>query len=260
MQFAARLWYLLLLLVGFASIAVGLWPSLLTLWALIAVPICVLAAVGIASPNALAARPRLLRAVRLGAYCLCAELLLVGAWLAVKQQRTVVLVAHAPAPTLVRLIYEVGDGATPSGPPWDRYFEVPANGVLHTASRADHGYYREGQAHALEVRLIDPSGDISRGDGRWVRGGYADAGGCRFEYGEYRIATPPAALPAPNGESPSDWLDSLPNWGVACRNRRLWRAARGEKPNPPTPTQVCYYEPWGGVACSTRGRTEQPGT
>lgn len=245
----ARLWYLLLLLLATATVVIGFWPSILTLFAVLAIPIAVSALLGLVRPIALTRRPRVLRAVRWGAYALCTEWVLLLGWYTWSQRRSVTLTVQSPQPARARVVFEVEDGHPRRLTAWHREFAVPATGIVHTQYSADRGWDRPTARHPLRVRIVDAASDTVPGAGEWLRGGFVRTAGCEFQYDEYAVWSAAGPRPDSSTLAPVNWLDSLPNWGVDCVHGRLRRSQDRRQAAFPAPDQACYYEKSGGVAC-----------
>jgi len=244
----ARLWYAGLVLVCAAAVRIGLWPSLLTLGALAALPLGILAVIGVISPALLGSRPRLLSAVRWGAYALSAELLLVGGWSTWDRRRAVTLVVYDPVPRVVRIVYDVRDGTPVRRLSWNRRFDVPSSGTVYTRYGMDFGWYAADNPHPLTVLKVSTDGDTTRVPGSWLRGGFARGLGCGYFHDEFLVG-PDSVVDEAFGERPVSWLDSTSTWGVACDGERLRRESVALGVPSPRPSEVCRYVRDGGMHC-----------
>lgn len=247
----ARLWYAGLLFLCYPAVAIGLWPSLFTIGALVALPLGVVALIGVANPQYLAVRPRLLRAVRGGTYVVAAQLVYYMVWHASSERRHVTLVVHEPVPPALRLIYRVTDG-DPPGSGWHRRFEMPPSGILHTSYAMDMGWYDPADPHPLTLLVVSAKGDTVERAAHWRNAGSASIDGCQFSYDEF--AAGPAVQPgdAQQAGQSGIWMDSIPAWGVVCDNGRLRRARDGEQPRLPSLVWSCIYSQSGTMACGNR--------
>lgn len=245
----ARLWYLLLLLLAAASVYIGLWPSILTLFALAAIPVAAGAIAGCVSPDAVARRPRVLQALRWGAYVLCTEWVLLLGWETWSKRRIVTLRVQSPPPGRVRIVFDVKDGRPRRFATWHREFVVPATGIVHTQYAADQGWYRKETPHPLRVRIVNDSGATVPAAGQWLRGGFVETAGCLFQYDEYAVWNASNSRPGSGALAPINWLDSLPHWGVDCVDGRLRQSAGSRRTAFPAPHRTCYYKADGGMSC-----------
>lgn len=237
-----------MLLICAAAIYAGLWPSLLTLGALFALPLGAVALIGEFSPRALLARPRLLRFARVGTYVLAAEFVLLGARSVWSQRRHVTLIVHEPVPPALRVVYQVTDGS-PRAFRWNRRHEIPASGVLHSQYAMDLGWYRPEDPHPLTVLVVSSAGDTSDVAGHWRLGGFTSADGCRFFFDEYAVGPAPAAAEFELGVRPATWMDYLPEWGVVCDAGRVRRSREGEQASGGPQPAFCVYQRSGGMSC-----------
>lgn len=250
----ARLWYAGLLALCGLAVWIGLWPSVLTLFALAALPLGVIALLGLVSPTALLQRPRLLRIVRWGAYFLCAEFVLVAAYLTWNRRRPVTLIVREPAPALVRIVYGVHDGLPVSRLAWRRTFEVPASGLVHTRYGVNSGWFDPTNPYPLTVRLVPASGDTISLPGAWLRHGAARGLACQYRYDEIAVGRVASASDSTPAERPDSWLDSTNSWGVTCRDGRLELAWSTQTPPSSPPHEICFWAREGSMRCWSRAR------
>ena len=249
----ARLWYLGLLVVCAAAITIGLWPSLLTFGAILAVPTGLLAIIGLVRPAFFHSRPKLLWVVRSGMYAICFELLAFGIWMQWNQRRPVSLVVHQPAPARVRIVYDVANGEPVHRLSWGRVFDVPASGVVYTRYSMDLGFYSPANPHPLVVRLVRGAGDTVMYSGAWLQGGFARGLDCHYSHDEFIIG-PDTMVHGPDTsrwpDRPASWLDSTGTWGVHCEHGVLQVDHAAPNHPSPRPTQACFYRRDGGLECS----------
>ena len=255
MHVRSRVRYAGILLVAAAAVFVGLYPSLLTLGALVAIAIVPIALFGLVRPASLEHRPRLRRTALIGGALLAAELLALGAFLSWNRRRPVHLSIPEAALGRYRIVYNVADG-TPRRFAWGRQFEFAyfdTTRVLHTQYGPDMGMYQPENPHPVTAFVRDTGGPGQAAPARWVAGGTTSAGGCTFSYDEYLVGDTVSGRPAP--EDPvgprAGWLDSLATWGVVCRAGRLYRqdsvsvAPRELQRTAP----ACYYSRQGAMVC-----------
>lgn len=247
-----RLRYAALLLASVLAIVIGLWPSLLTLGALLAIPLVVLALAGLFRPLFVEARQRLRRFVRLGGSVIAAELVIVFAVIAWTPRRPVLLVAESPVPSRVRVIFGVDDGAPRSWLRWGRRFDVPAGGVVYSQYPRDQGWYREENPHPVQAVVTTASGHFHSVRVAWVRGGTTQAGACTLAFDEFALGDTARALEeVSDGFQPVGWLDSLSTWGVECRQGRLHRVPPERASALHRTGPASYYNRAGTMACSS---------
>jgi hypothetical protein len=240
-----RFLYFAVLLASILAIVVGAWPSLLTIGAALGVGTGLVALVGLVAPRIVDSRLALRRFTIGGGAALTLELLILAVWIAVTPRRTIHLTVPSSASRVVRVVYGVRDGI--SSPPWrwDRYFvaDSSAPSIIRTRLGPDEGWFRDASPHPVEART--PAGVPVRV--RWTAGGYAEAGRCRVAFDEFSVGDETATPADPSHLLSGGWLDSLPRWGVACRNGQLVRSSAG------TPLQrtsaPCYFDERGGEAC-----------
>lgn len=201
------------------------------------------------------ARPRLLRFARVGSYVLAAEFVLIVAGTIWSQRRHVTLIVHEPVPTALRVVYQVSDG-TPRRFRWNRRHEMPASGVLHSQYSMDLGWYRPENPHPLTILVVSSVGDTAEVAGHWRIGGFTSADGCRFLFDEYAVGPAPADDEYEFGVRPATWMDSLPDWGVACDAGRVRRSRVGEQASAGPRPAFCVYQRSGGMSCP--GGTPSP--
>lgn len=240
-----RLPYFAVLLVSIAAVPLGLWPSLLTIGAILAIGTGSAALMGAIKPAVIDAR-RALRLFTLGGGAVLAlELVAIATYLAVTPRRTVHLVVRSDSSRLVRVVYSVSDGASSSVWHWDRYFTAGAGtpALIHTRLAPDDGWFDADNPHPVVART--EAGALV--PARWIAGGYTQAGSCTLAFDEYSIGPHPLAPRDPQALLTAGWLDSLATWGVACRGGRLVRSARGA-PLQRT-SEACYFDTAGGVSC-----------
>ena len=253
----ARLGYAALLAAAAYAIVLGLYPSLLTLGALVALPVAAVALTGVVAPGAVRRRRALRRIASVGAAFLSLEAATVAWWLLWSRRRPVVLVLDRPAPQRVRVVYDVTDGAPAPRLAWARRFEVPAGGIVHTRQGPDDGFYSAGNPHPLTVLVRRAGGGVDTVVGVWAEGGYTQSGACTLRYDEYAIDD--AARAATESWDPAtrvSWLDSLDSWGVACREGRLVRAPAGARVPLRRTGPPCYYH-GGGLTCTALTRDQR---
>ena len=240
-----RLRYLAILLASVLAIAVGAWPSALTLGALLGLGTGLAALVGLVSPRIVESRPALRRLTFGGGTILVLELLLLALWVTLTPRRAVHLTVPSTATRNVRIVYGVQDGVSSAPWRWDRYLatDSSAMSVIRTRHRADNGWFRASDAHpaAAETRAGTPVRV------RWIAGGYAEAGRCRVAYDEFIVGDSTATPRDPWRLLAGGWLDSLSGWGVECRDGRLVRGSAGAQMQ--RTSAPCYFDQGGGVAC-----------
>ncbi len=248
----SRLRYALLLALSLVAIYIGLWPSLLTVGALLAVPLVLVGLLGITIPRVIARRRWLHRFAIIGGALLGTELLLLLAGLAWTPRRPVLLVLEHPTPARVRVIYGVADGAPRVWWRWERRFDVPSSGLVYTQYATDEGWYRPDNPHPMRA--------VVRGDGAlldtvhavWVEGGTTQAGTCGIAYDEFAIGDGGRTRSrVVGGKVMSGWLDSLATWGVTCRRGHIFRTATEDTNTLRRTTPACYYDRDGSMTCGT---------
>lgn len=246
-----RIRYAALLLAALLALAAGLWPSILTLGALVALPTAVVALVGVVAPDVVGRRRWLRRTATAGGAFIVVELVVVTGWLVWDRRRPVVLAVRPPLPARVRIVYDVEDGVARRWPAWARRYDVPASGVVHTRDAPDHGSYSPDDPHPLRVVVWHGARARDTAVGAWVAGGRTRSGACTLAYDEFALAR--SALGdtvATDGGRRVGWLDSLDTWGVECRGRRLRRAPAGMRPRLVRTDAACYYDRAGGLGCA----------
>jgi hypothetical protein len=246
-----RLRYAAVLLASLLAIYVGLWPSILTLGALLAAPLAVLSLVGLVYPRFLERRQLLRRFVAICGTVIATELIILVAWVAWTPRRPVQLIVQPSFPPRARIIYGVVDGAPRSWLRWERRFEVPPTGLVYSSYPADDGWYREANPHPVTALVVSER----RRDSipvRWIGGGKREAATCTLAYDEFAFGdmTPASRHAIASAES-SGWLDSLPSLGVTCRGGRLYRVRNGDPASPELRRSgpACYYDRAGGMTC-----------
>lgn len=239
-----RLKHLLILIISALAVVVGLYPSLLSLGALVGLATGTIAIVGLAKPSLVDSSAGMHRVATGGAVLLALELVVLATWLAITPRRTVHLQVGATERDVVRIIYGVHDGDTPPWWRWNRYFTVRDSGLVYTTLKREDGWYRPGRPHPAVAQE-------SRGRNvpvYWTAGGYTHAGGCKLAYDEFTLGIEHERLSAP-ANPVAGWLDSLSAWGVQCRNGRLLRAPNGSVLQRTGP--ACSNRPEGGVTCTS---------
>ena len=180
-----RVFYALLLAVALLAIWAGLYPSVLTVGALVAAPLALIALVGVIAPGVVQRRRWLRRASAIGAALLGLEIVSLAGWFVISKRRPVLLVAHDPLPQRVRIIYNVHDGQLRKSLAWGRRFDVPENGVVYSQYGMDRGSFRPNNPHPLTIVVRRGSGESDTVAGAWQAGGSARSGTCALEYDEY---------------------------------------------------------------------------
>ena len=240
-----RLRYLAILLVSLLAVAVGAWPSALTLGALLGLGTGLAALIGSVAPRIVESRPALRRFTAGGGAFLAIELLAVAVWVAFTPRRTVHLTVPSSAIRGVRIVYGVRDGVSSPSWRWDRYFaaDSSAMSIIRTRHRPDDGWFRGSRPHPVvaETNAGQPV------QVRWIAGGYAQAGRCHVAYDEFVVGDSAAAPSDPFHLLDGGWLDSLSGWGVECRDGQLVRSSGGAEFHRTSP--ACYFDERGGVAC-----------
>lgn len=247
-----RLRYAALLAAALITMYVGLWPSLLTVGALVAIPVAAAALLGVLHPSSIERRAWLRAIVRWGGTLVVLELVILGAWTAWTPRRPVHLIVTQPIPQRVRVVYSVADGAPRRWWNWARQFDVPPRGVIYTRYADDHGWFRPGNPHPLRVVARGPEGRMEPVPGAWVAGGTTQAGTCTLTYDDFLVG--PNSYPQNGPDGPaggSGWLDSLDTWGVTCRHGNLYRAAPGAPVTLERTGAACYYGSSGGMTCGS---------
>jgi hypothetical protein len=249
----SRLRYLFLLAAAAAAIYAGLWPSLLSLGALVGVVVAPVALAGLLVPAWVRRRAALRGVARWGGSVLAIELAATAVWVVSASRRPVTLVVPRTASQQVRVVYGVVDGAPREWWRWGRRFEVPAAGIVYTRYSPDEGWYRPENPHPLRAAAPDDSGAKVL-PASWTAGGTTEAAGCRFAYDEFAVGTPSAVARPGGGDPGPGWLDSLVTWGVTCRGGRLYQRRLNEPATPLRRTApACYYDRAGSMTClSTR--------
>jgi hypothetical protein len=253
----ARLRYLTVLLISAAAAALGAWPSILTIGAVVAIGTGLAAIVGVAKPSIIDRRVLLRRLTLGGGGVLALELIALIGWFAITPHRTVHLVVPSAAPTIVRVVYDVRDGAASPVWRWDRYFraDTGAHAVIYTRLPLDAGWwFPKGSPHPVVARTRAGATIAAR----WISGGFTQAGSCQFAFDEFSVGGTPLEPRNRTTLLTAGWLDSLSTWGVECRGGHLSIGAGGAAPR--RTTEACYSNADGGVACkdSARPAMEQP--
>jgi hypothetical protein len=150
----ARLSYLLVLLVSIAAVAIGAWPSLLTLGAVLAIGTGGAASIGAAKPSIVDSRPALRRFTLGGGVLLALELLTLASYIAATPRRMVHIVVPSDVPALVRIVYGVRDRTSSPLWRWDRYFNADSGAprLIHTHLAPDNGWFRPDDPHPVVAR------------------------------------------------------------------------------------------------------------
>ena len=247
-----RLRFLALLLLSLAAIAIGMWPSILTLGALIALPLGVIALAGMIRPSWVLESRVLRRVSEIGAALLVAEIAVLVAVVAWTPRRPVELRTRAPAPSRARIVYGVSDGEPRRWLRWTREFDVPANGMVYTRYAPDNGWYKATEMHPLRVTVQGGAGERQVAHGAWIGGGSARAGRCVVAYDDFSLA--PSVTRAAASSVGADLiaagpLDSLASWGLACRKGKLVRARKGSDASLVRSGPACYYDRTGVMTC-----------
>jgi len=239
-----RLRYLAILLVSLLAIMVGLFPSLLTLGAILGIVVGSIALIGLVHPPTIESRRRLRRFTHGAGIVLTAEVILLALRLVSTPRRTVHLELTKNAPGLIRIVYDVTDGE--ESPYWrfNRYFVVnPAPlGIVYTQLPPDNGWFNARNPHPVVARTIDGL-DVPA---RWISGGYSRAANCRVEYEEFSIGDSAPRARDPTTLLHAGWLDSLSGWGVTCQDGRLRRGTNETMTRTAPP---CYFDQDGVLAC-----------
>lgn len=249
----ARLGYLALVAGAVLAILVGLFPSIFTFGALLALPLGAIGLVGAFAPSVIGRRRWLRRLAIAGGIVLGAEATLVVGWVVANRRRPVLLVVESPAPSRVRVIHDVKDGEPHRWLSWERRYDVPQSGIVRTQDAFDLGLYDGDNPHPTKVRLRQATTSRDTAVGAWVAGGSTESGACKLSYDEYAIGELTTAPTSDN--SHTGWLDSLDTWGVECRRGELYVAPKGTMPNLRRTGPVCYYAPDGVMACSYSARS-----
>ncbi len=245
-----RLPHLALLVCALFAVVVGLFPSLLSIAAVIAVPLAILAIVGVAFPNVINQRPWLRRISVLGLIVFGAEFVIITGRLVATKRRSVELVVDGTSPRRVRVVYGVTNGA--SGPWfWTRKIIIPLSNVAYVRYKDNGGWYSANNPHPIRVMIRGVKQNQPRISASWVAGGYTEGGACHFEYDEYTLGNPSdLKVPVQTSQPHTGWLDSLNTWGVECRRGMLFRYPSGGVPSVRRTGSACYYLPDGSVTCS----------
>ena len=239
-----RLQYVVILVISALAVVVGLYPSLLSLGALVGLATGTIALVGVAKPSLVQSRTGVRRLATGGAVFLALELVAFATWLALTSKRTVYLEVATAHPAIVRVVYGVRDGVSSPWWRWNRDLIVQGSGLVYSSLDRDNGWYRSGRRHPVEAQ-------DSRGvkvPVQWTAGGYTHAGRCELAYDEFTLGIEHAKSQVPANPG-SGWLDSLSAWGVQCRNGLLFRGPIGSVLQRTGPT--CYYDREGGVTCTS---------
>ena len=239
-----RLRYLGVLLASLAGIVVGLYPSILTVGAIVGIFSGIAALIGLLHPPAIESRRRLRRATYGAGLILTFEVIALGLRVAATPRRTVHLALTKNAPGIVRIVYNVSDGDPSAYWRWNRYFLVTPSplSIIYTQLPADDGWFHAKNPHPVVARTTDGA-DLPA---RWISGGYSQAGACHVEFDEFSIGDSATKPRDPTQLLHAGWLDSLPEWGVACNAGQLTRSmtAKMTRTGP-----ACYYDADGAVAC-----------
>jgi len=248
----SRVPYLGMAFLGLLSIYIGLWPSILTVGALVGVIVVPLAVAGAVAPTWFSANRFLPPALNIGAGFLAVQCLLVVVWVAYSWHRTAI-VSVPPGVGVVRVVYGVVDGEPRDWDWFNRYYRIPADGVLQTRFSRDRGFYREGEPHPAVFVVRHEDGREEVVTGAWQASGTREGSGCRLEFDEFVIG---AKRPAPVGTS--HWMDSLPSWGVTCREEKVVRGVPTavELEAMQTAGKECWETPDGGISCWGGHRTD----
>lgn len=242
-----RLLFTLLAIGAAYSVRMGMFPSILTLFAIVMIPVFVVAVRGVIRPAVVLSRTGLRRFARIGVILLIVEVIGVPAMIVFSMRRHVTLVATEPVPSVVRVMYDVADGER-RALSWERRHAVPTDGLVYTQSARDNGGYRPDNPFPLTVFVQQSNGAHRPVAGTWIHGGYVEVGACRFSFDEFAIGDTTvrhvAAL-----EADSRWLDSLPAWKVYCRHDRLTRVRGVTGPEPKPTGMKCYYNRSGSLTC-----------
>jgi hypothetical protein len=246
-----RLRYGLLFTGALLAISIGLWPSWLTLGAVIALPLALIALAGLLNPAFVDRHRGLRRFAGVGGGIIGLELVLLYAIVAWTPRRPVLLTAHEPVPQRVRVVYNVVDGEPREWWRWGRRHMVPATGVVYSEYPMDQGWYRRDNPHPVQAIVTTGTGSNHPSPAAWASGGTTEAGGCTLQYNEY-ILGDHRQLTDRRAESDSRgaWLDSLSTWGVECRRGRLYRLQPGEISVLRRTGPACYYGRSGGMTCA----------
>jgi hypothetical protein len=234
------------------AIAIGMWPSVLTLGELLAVPLGVIALAGMIRPRWVIESRALRRVSVIGAALLVAETAVLLAVVAWTPRRPVELLTRSPAPRRARIIYGVVNGAPRRWLHWSRQFDVPASGVVYTRYAPDNGWYRSTEMHPLQVTVLDDAGERHEVRGTWIGGGSAPAGQCVVAYDDFSLA-PTVTRRAPNSVDADPIavgpLDSIHTWGLACRDGKLVQATKGSTATLLRSGPACYFDLTGSMTC-----------
>ena len=240
-----RIRYLVILLASALAVVVGAWPSALSIGALLGLVTGLAALVGLVAPRFVDSRPALRRFTVAGGVVLTLEFVILALWIALTPRRTVHLTVPSSAARDVRIVYGVRDGVSSAPWRWDRWFIADSSpmSVIRTRHEADGGWFRGSEPHPVVAETH--AGVPVRV--RWIAGGYSQAGRCRVAYDEFIVGDGTAAPRDAWHLLDGGWLDSLSDWGVACRDGRLVRGSAGaqlRRTGPP-----CYFDERGGVTC-----------
>lgn len=245
-----RLRYAVLLAGALLAILVGLWPSLLTLGALLAVPLAFVALAGLLRPAFIEKRRSLRRFAAVGGALIGLELAVLLVVIAWTPRRPVLLVTQSPVPPRVRVVYNLADGAPRSWWRWGRRYQVPAAGVIYSQYSMDRGWYRPADPHPVRAVANAGTGQFDTVPVAWVRGGTTQAGPCTLEYDEFVLGDTARLVGRTEDVSPrGGWLDSLSTWGVECRDGRLYRIPPGRPSELRRTGPPCYYDRTGIMVC-----------
>lgn len=241
----ARLPYVAVLMISAAAAVLGVWPSIFSIGAVLAIGTGIAAMIGLAQPSIVNTRVLLRRFTLGGGGVLALELIAFVGWMALTSRRTVHLVVSSAAPTVVRIVYDVRDGVSSPVWRWDRYFraDTGARTIIHTRLALDEGWFDDSAPHPVVARTRVGASMPSR----WIAGGYAKAGSCRFAFDEYSVGEAPLQPRDPNALLAGGWLDSLSTWGVECHGGHLSIGTRGASVR--RTGEACYFDASGGIAC-----------
>jgi hypothetical protein len=242
--------YIALFVCALFTVFVGVY-TLNVVVMLLALPLAALGLIGAVSPTVISRRRWLSVISVVGLILLASEMILVTGSLAATKRRRVELIVDETGPRRVRVVYGVADGP-PQLWSWTRRIEIPASNIAFVQYADNGSWYSADNPHPLRVMTRRVTGIERKGSGSWVTGGYTDAGGCHFEYDEYRVGNPSGvAGVARAAQFNTGWLDSLNTWGVECRRGRLFRHYSGSIPNLQRTGEACYYLADGRVTCSS---------
>ena len=245
-----RLAYVPLLALAVVSTGLGLYPTVLTLALLVAIPVGFAAAVGIVAPEQVQRRRWLHRITLGGGIIIGLEVFLVFGWYMVDRRRPVFLVVQEPVPSRVRVAYGVADGQSQPVLAWTRRFDVPLTTIVLARTGPNDGWFKPTDPHPVEAMVVGPSGMRRAVRAEWVAGGRTQSNSCTFAYDEFVLGDSATSPSVPAGEHGQvGWLDSLNTWGLECRAGRLNRRRSARLPALPRTSPACYYDKGGGESC-----------